>query len=91
MRWPRRAGVLLIGLLAAGFAYLNRGEWVTIRLGFIDLYRVGLSSVVFAAFLLGMIAMFLLGLRQDLRIRRVLRERQLGSPLSTTVPDEPLR
>lgn len=66
---------VLVGLLAAGFAWLNRGEWAVLHLGFVTIYRVPLPLLVLGAFLLGMIVMFLLGLRHDLRVRRALRER----------------
>jgi uncharacterized integral membrane protein len=74
MNWKRWAPALLVGLLAAGFAWANRGEAATIRLGFFTLYRAPLALLVLGAFLLGMLAMFLLGLRHDLRIRRALRK-----------------
>lgn len=73
MRWL--PGVL-VGLLAAGFAWANRGETAALHLGFATFYRAPLTLVVLGAFLLGMLAMFLLGLRHDLRVRRALREIQ---------------
>lgn len=72
---PGRA-VALIGLgLAAFFSYLNAGERVVLHLGLLTLYRVPVSVLIFGAFLLGMFAMFLAGLRTDLHVRRLLRER----------------
>ncbi len=67
---------LLVGLLAAGFAWANRGESAALHLGFATFYRAPLTLVVLGAFLLGMLAMFLLGLRHDLQVRRALREMQ---------------
>jgi len=75
--------LVAVALLAAGFAYLNGAERVSVHLGFtvlyrvpltIVLYRVPLTIVVFVAFILGMLVMFGVSLRQDLRIRRALRE-----------------
>ncbi len=66
--------LVAVALLAAGFAYLNGAERVSVHLGFTVLYRVPLTIVVFVAFILGMLVMFGVSLRQDLRIRRALRE-----------------
>ncbi len=73
-RWLPVVGVSVV---AAGFAYLNRGEMVRVHLGIARFDRAPLSVVFFAAFLFGMVSMLLLGLRQDLRLRRLLRERGL--------------
>ena len=72
-RWLPPVGV---ALLAAGFAYLNRAERVQVELGVVDFYASS-ALVILAAFLLGMTAMLLLGLRQDLRLREELRARGL--------------
>ncbi len=89
MRWRRWVGPVFIALLATLFAYLNAGERVAVDLGFIYLYRLSLSGIVFTAFLLGMIAMFLLGLRHDLRVRRALQDRSLPPPPPEWRPDPP--
>lgn len=68
-------GVAALALLAAAFAHLNRGETAAVHLGFTSFYRAPVAVLVLGSFLLGMIAMFLLGLRHDLRVRRMLRER----------------
>jgi uncharacterized integral membrane protein len=68
---------VLVALLAAVFARLNAGEAVTLHLGIGTLYRVPFAPLVLAAFLLGMATMFLLGLRHDRHVRRLLRERAL--------------
>ena len=73
--WPRRLGVAGLVLAAAIFSFLNAGERVTLNIGFTTLYRISLVGLVFAIFLLGMVAMFLFGLRQDRRIRALLRNR----------------
>lgn len=80
--------------LAAGlFAYLNGGERVILNLGVATFYRAPLATVVLAAFLLGMVTMFLLGLRHDLKIRRGLRkleERPAPEPPENVV-EEPVQ
>ncbi len=72
----------LVTLLATGFAYANRGERLVVHLGFATFYRAPTALVVLLAFLLGMLAMFLAGLRHDLRVRRALRE------LATVAPQD---
>jgi hypothetical protein len=75
-RW---IGVLLLVFLAAAFSFLNAGERVTLNVGFTMLYRISLVGLVFGAFLLGMIAMFLFGLHHDRRIRAALRASAYGA------------
>lgn len=74
--WRWLLAALAIGA-AAGFAYLNSGERVSVHLGFLVLFRVPLVVLTFVTFLAGMVTMFLLGLRHDLRVRRRLREYQV--------------
>lgn len=69
-------GGAALALLAAAFAYANRGEAAAVHLGFATFYRAPVALLVLGPFLLGMVAMLLLGLRQDLQVRRMLRERQ---------------
>lgn len=73
-RWLPLAAVTL---LAGAFAYLNRGETVSLRLGVATFHQAPLAVVCFLAFLFGMLSMLALGLRHDLRHRRWLRERGL--------------
>ncbi|HYJ78699.1 MAG TPA: lipopolysaccharide assembly protein LapA domain-containing protein [Longimicrobiaceae bacterium] len=73
-RWLPLAGVTL---LAGAFAFLNRGETVSLRLGVATFHQAPLAIVAFLAFMFGMLSMLVLGLRQDLRLRRLLRERGL--------------
>ena len=82
-RWLPLAAVTL---LAAAFAWLNRGERVAVDLGFATVYRAPFTFVFFLAFLAGMVAMLALGLRHDLRVRRELRARGL---LDETPPRRP--
>ena len=72
--WRRWLLLGLAVLFAALLAYLNSGERVSLHLGLFVLYRLPLVAILFVAFLLGMVAMFLIGLRHDMRVRRVLRE-----------------
>jgi uncharacterized integral membrane protein len=72
-RWYVLAGIVA---LSAVFSSLNRVERVVIDLGAVTLYRAPLTTVVLVSFLLGMVAMFLLGLQQDLRLRNYIRERE---------------
>lgn len=74
-RW---AGLAAIGAFAALFTSFNAGERVALNLGFMVLYRIPLVLLIFLAFLAGMITMFLLGLRHDMRVRRALREAGFG-------------
>ena len=88
-RW-RWAALGLITLLAGVFGFLNSGEAVAIHFGLFVLYQVSLVVLVFVAFLLGMTTMFLLGLRHDLKVRRILRERRLDrAPLIPNRVDHP--
>ena len=68
-------GVLLLLVSVMGFASLNGTERVTLRLGFVTLYRFPLTGVAFGGLLIGMIIMFVAGIQADLRVRRILRER----------------
>ena len=85
-RWWRRAGLAGIALVAALFALLNSGERVALNLGAFTLYRIPLVALILLAFVLGMVTMFLLGLRHDLRTRQLLREHNL-IPGPTSVPE----
>jgi uncharacterized integral membrane protein len=69
--------LLLVVLFSGLFAYFNAGERTTLNLGFTVLYRVSMVRLVLGSFILGMIAMFLVGLRQDLQLRRRLRAQGL--------------
>lgn len=69
------AGVVALLAMVMGFAQLNGSERVTLRLGFVTLYRFPLIGVAFGALLLGMLIMFVTGIHADLRVRRILQER----------------
>ncbi|MSR19601.1 MAG: hypothetical protein EXR91_01280 [Gemmatimonadetes bacterium] len=68
-------GVLLALALAMGFASLNSGQRVTLRLGFVTFYGVPLTVIAFASLLVGMVVMLVAGVRSDLKVRRILRAR----------------
>ena len=67
--------VLLALALAMGFASLNSGQRVTLRLGFLTFYGVPLTVVAVASLLVGMVVMLVAGVRSDLKVRRILRAR----------------
>lgn len=76
-RWVRWPLVALLVVLLGVFTWLNSGESVSLHLGLFQLYQVPVVGVFYLAFLLGMLLMFVLGLRHDLHVRRLLRERGL--------------
>lgn len=80
MSTPRWLPVAGAALLAAVFTWLNRGERVAVELGLLRFYRAPLTLVVCLAFLAGMLAMLLLSLRHDRRVREELRARGLLEP-----------
>ena len=69
------AGILLVVTLAVGFAALNGNQRVTLRLGFATFYGVPLTVVAFGGLLTGMLIMLVAGIRSDLKVRRILRDR----------------
>ncbi len=71
--WARIGIVVACSALAAGFALLNAGTRVPLRLGIVDFRSVPMTSVVFLSILLGMALVFLAGLRADLKTRRMLQ------------------
>lgn len=87
--WGRRIGIGALIFAAAVFSFLNAGERVSLNLGFTTLYRISLVGLIFVVFLLGMVTMFLFGLRQDRRIRAALRNRMLDVPSSDTYYSNP--
>lgn len=80
--WGRRLGIAGLFVAAAVFSFLNGGERVSLNVGVTTLYRISLVGLIFVVFLLGMVTMFIFGLRQDRRIRAALRNRAVGSALS---------
>lgn len=68
---------LLVGgalaVIAAAFAWLNGDVRVAVNLGVARVDAAPLPIVVFVAFLLGMLTLFLASLKADLRMHRMLR------------------
>lgn len=83
--------VLVCAVLASLFTWLNAGQVVTVRLGFVTLRSVSLPAVIFGSILFGMGLVFLAGLRADLRTRRMLeRYREaLGRVSGVTSQEDP--
>ena len=67
----------MIGVVALslGFASVNSGQRVTLRLGVITFYGVPLTVVAFSSVIVGMMVMLVAGVRSDLKVRSILRAR----------------
>lgn len=74
-RFGGAVGIFLVLVASMGFAALNGGQRVTLRLGITTLYRVPLTAVAFGALILGMVVMLVAGIHSDLKVRRILRDR----------------
>lgn len=74
--WTQRLATVVLVLLSALFSFLNAGERVSVNLGVATIYQISFVGLVFAAFILGMLTMFLFGIRQDRQIRDVLRDEE---------------
>jgi uncharacterized integral membrane protein len=74
-------GVLAVLALSMGFAALNGGQHVTLRLGFATLYGVPLTVVAFGGLVAGMVIMLGAGIHSDLKVRRILRARLMEEDL----------
>ena len=68
----RIAFILVFSALAAGFAVQNGGTRVTVHLGIVTLRSVSVPALVFTSIVLGMLLVFVAGLRADLRTRRMV-------------------
>lgn len=68
-------GVIGVVALSLGFASVNSGQRVTLRLGVITFYGVPLTVVAFSSVIAGMMVMLVAGVRSDLKVRRILRAR----------------
>lgn len=71
--WVRALTFVVVAGLAFGFAVANGDKQVTVELGLLTLRSISLPVLVFGSVLLGMLAVFLAGLKADLRTRRTLR------------------
>jgi uncharacterized integral membrane protein len=74
-RLPGLVGVVLVLALSMGFASLNGGQRVTLRLGVLTLYGVPLTVVAFGGLLTGLSIMLGASVHSDLKVRRILRAR----------------
>lgn len=74
-RFWRLLGFLSVLALSLGFASLNGGQRVTLRLGIKTLYGVPLTVVAFGGLITGMVIMLVAGVQSDLKVRRILRDR----------------
>ncbi len=68
-------GVLVVLFLSMGFASLNSGQRVTLRLGVATFYGIPLTVVAFGSVIAGMLIMLVAGIRSDLKVRSILRAR----------------
>ena len=68
-------GIVIVLALSLGFATLNGGQRVTLRLGIKTLYGVPLTVVAFGGLITGMVIMLVAGLQSDLKVRQILRDR----------------
>ena len=64
--------MLVVSIL---FTTLNGAQRVTLNLGAIVLYDVPLTLVGFTGLFMGMVVMLVAGIRSDLKVRAVLRQR----------------
>jgi len=71
----RAIGILLVVGLAVVLQSLNGSETVTLKLGVITLYDVPITAVAFFGLLAGMVIMLVASIHNDLRVRRILRDR----------------
>jgi len=71
--WSRVLTIVLSAALAFVFAVQNGREFVDVRLGPLTVRGASLAAVVFGAILLGMIVVFLVGLRADMQARVMMR------------------
>jgi uncharacterized integral membrane protein len=76
------SGVLLVLVLSIGFASLNSGQRVTLRLGFTTIYGLSLTAVAFGSLVVGMIIMLVAGIQSDLKVRRILRARLIEEDIA---------
>lgn len=82
-RWLPAAAA---AVFAAGLAWLNRGERVAVDVGIVTFYRAPLAIILLLTFLAGMLAMVLLSLRHDRRVRDELRRHGLLQPAEPVRP-----
>lgn len=86
MTAPRWLPAVGVAVFAAALAWLNRGERVVLDVGVVTFYRAPLALVLLLVFLAGMLAMLLLSLRHDRRVRDELRRHGLLQPAEPAHP-----
>lgn len=69
-------GLAAVVALAAIFAANNANTRVVIDLGFVTFRRVPVAFVAFGGMVAGMVVVLAAGLRADLKVRRLLRQRR---------------
>lgn len=67
--------MVLVLLVAMGFAAANAGHRVVLSLGFVTFYNVPVTLVAFSGLFVGMVVMFGTGIHTDLKVRKILRDR----------------
>lgn len=77
--WIALVAVVVLGVL---FALGNAGRVVSINLGLFTLSRVPVTFVAFGGMVAGMGVMLVAGIRADLKVRRLLRERHQRDSLA---------
>ena len=68
-------GVISVLVVSILFASLNGAQRVTLNLGVTVLYGVPLTLIGFTGLFMGMVVMLVAGIRSDLKVRAVLRQR----------------
>ena len=68
-------GVVSVLVASIFFAALNGAQRVTLNLGVTVLYGVPLTLVAFTGLFMGMVVMLVAGVRSDLKVRALLRQR----------------
>ncbi len=68
-------GVISVLVVSVLFAALNGAQRVTLDLGVTVLYGVPLTLIGFTGLFMGMVVMLVAGIRSDLKVRAVLRQR----------------
>lgn len=71
--WMRALSFVAVAAFSFAFAAANASERVALNLGFLTLRSVSLPVVVFTSALVGMVVVFLVGLKADLRTRQLLQ------------------
>jgi hypothetical protein len=75
IRFIGPAGVVSVLVVSIFFATLNGVQRVTLNLGVTVLYGVPLTLVGFTGLFMGMVVMLVAGVRSDLKVRALLRQR----------------